>query len=280
MCASENLVCASQLLDDVCRLRFAGATDQGLRRKSNEDCHGLFPAESLFVLADGMGGAAAGEIAARMAVELTHDAFVGAGVPSSRGAGRSALTRLVGAVEQANHGVYWASRGSQALRGMGTTLAALAACGPRAALVHVGDSRIYRLRGCRLEQLTEDHSLFNEFVRAGYADPDRPEDFPHRNVITRSLGTHPTVEVEARLVDVEIGDTFLLCSDGLCGVLAHDELEEVLIAHADLDEAVKQLVACANDQGGPDNITAVLVRWEQALSPASCDGAAARRDAA
>ncbi len=145
---------------------------------------------------------------------------------------------------------------------MGTTIAAVLACGDRAALAHVGDSRIYRLRGRRLDLLSEDHSLFNEFVRAGLADPEHPEEFEQRNVITRAVGVDPAVEVDARLVEVAPGDTFLLCTDGLSGVLEHRELTSILLAHPNLDEAVERLITRANEHGGPDNITALLVRWE------------------
>jgi protein phosphatase len=129
-------------------------------------------------------------------------------------------------------------------------------------LAIANNSRIYRLRGRRLDLLSEDHSLFNEFVRAGLADPERPEDFEQRNVITRAVGVEPTVEVDARLVEVAPGDTLLLCTDGLSGVLEHRELASILLAHTNLDEAVEHLIARANDHGGPDNITALLVRWE------------------
>src|SRR5262249_26289328 len=134
----------------------------------------------------------------------------------------------VGAVQRANGCIHGAALHTRSCQGMGTTIAALLALGHRAALAHVGDSRIYRFRGGRLAQLTEDHSLFNAWVRAGRADPEHPEAFLYRNVITRALGTEATVEVDARLVDVTDGDTFLLCSDGLHGVVPHRELAEML----------------------------------------------------
>jgi protein phosphatase len=143
---------------------------------------------------------------------------------------------------------------------MGTTIAALLVCGQRAVVAHVGDSRVYRLRAPLLELLTEDHSLFNELVRAGTLDPDHPEDFALGHVITRALGTAPTVEVDARLVQVEPGDTFLLCSDGLHGAVPHREILGILLEHERLDEAAHRLVARANDRGGPDNVTCVLAR--------------------
>ena len=151
-------------------------------------------------------------------------------------------------------------QGAPTWKGMGTTIAAELMCGQRAAVAHVGDSRVYRLRGRALDLLTEDHSLFNDCVRARVADPEHPEDFALRHVMTRALGTQPAVEVERRLVDVAPGDTLLHCSDGLHGVVPHRELCGILLEHERLDEAVHRLVARANDRGGPDNVTCVLVR--------------------
>jgi PPM family protein phosphatase len=238
-------------------------TDQGRHREANEDRFGVLPEVGVFLVADGMGGAAAGEVAASMAIELVGEAFtdaemtwpLGVQTPVANG-----LPMLVAAVQRANHCIHQAAQLEQAHRGMGTTIVALVVRGQRAALAHAGDSRIYRLRGCRLELLTEDHSLFNELVRLGYATPDDSEKFPNRNLITRALGPAPNVEVEGRLVEIELGDTFLLCSDGLCGVVDHKEIADILVGIADLDEAAQQLVTRANELGGPDNITAVLIR--------------------
>jgi protein phosphatase len=143
---------------------------------------------------------------------------------------------------------------------MGTTVVALLVSGSRAALAHVGDSRAYRLRGGRLSLLTEDHSFFMECVRAGIADPTRPEAFAKKNIITRSVGPRPAVEVDARVVDVAPGDVFLLCSDGLSGVLFHPVIEALLRAHREPEDAAAALVQEANARGGPDNVTAVVVR--------------------
>lgn len=247
------------------RLSWAGATDQGRERKANEDRFGVFPEVGLAVVADGMGGAAAGDVAAQMAVELVGEALVDPDVTWPSGMARPVamgLPRLVAAIERANHCIHGAALRTPAWRGMGTTIVAALASGDRIALAHVGDSRIYRLRGRRLELMTEDHSLFNVCVRAGLADPDHPEQFARRNMITRALGIEPVVEVEARLVDVVPGDTLLLCSDGLTGPVAQCELATILLHHANLDEAADQLVARANELGGPDNITAVLIRVE------------------
>lgn len=248
------------------RLACAGATDPGRVRPHNEDRFGVYPDAGLFIVADGLGGAAAGEVAARMAVDLVCESLIDPDVTWPRGTTKSdtGLPLLVDAIQRANHCIHGAAQRKPAWRGMGTTVAALLACGRRAALAHVGDSRIYRLREEHLTQLTEDHSLFNEMVRRGRADPARPETFLHHHTITRAVGTDADVEVDARLVDASLGDVFLLCSDGLSGALARGEIEGILVAHADLDEAAERLISAANHRGGPDNITVVLVRWEPA----------------
>jgi protein phosphatase len=239
-------------------------------RAHNEDRFGIYAELGLFVVADGMGGHASGEVAAQMAVEHVCKAVADPGAIE-----RSAVTtvrqartsRLVAAIERANHEVYSESLRRPELGGMGTTIAAVLATGGRAAIAHIGDSRVYRLRGRTLDQLTEDHSLAADLIRMGLLDPQHAHTFERRNVITRALGTKPSVDVDTRLVDVGIGDTLLLCTDGICGVLSHCELAEILTAAADLDDAVQQLVARANDHGGPDNATAVAIRWESIAGP-------------
>jgi protein phosphatase len=249
------------------RVHCAGATDPGRQRAHNEDRFGVFPEIGLFIVADGMGGAAAGEVAARMVVELVCEPFVDAEATWPRGTpapGGSLPARLVAAIQRASLRIHNAALSRPAWQGMGSTVVALLAHGQRAALAHVGDSRIYRLRERRLQLLTEDHSLFNEMVRAGLADPDHPENFAHPNVITRAVGIEPAVEVDARLVEVMPGDTFLLCSDGLSGVVSAREMVEILGDQPDLDVAAEQLIRRANQHGGPDNITAVALRWDAA----------------
>ena len=211
-----------------------------------------------------MGGAAAGEVAAQMAVDLVCEAFVDSDMTWPQGqqvpGGGKGLALLEAAIQRANHCIHGASLATRAYQGMGTTIAAVLARGPRAVLAHVGDSRIYRLRGRKLDVMTEDHSLFNELVRAGLADPEHPENFAHHNMIARALGVEPTVKVDARVVEVVQGDTFLLCSDGLCGVVSQPDMAAILLGHENIDDAAEQLIAVANAEGGPDNITAVLAR--------------------
>ncbi len=248
-----------------CRIACAGATDQGRVRTANEDRFGIHPDVGLFVVTDGMGGAAAGEVAAQMAIQLVCEPLVDLDVtwppamvrPAERG-----VPQLVAAIARANHCIHGAALANPRWRGMGTTIVAALACSDRVALAHVGDSRLYRLRERRLELLTEDHSLFNALVRVGLADPDHPENFDRHNLVTRALGVEATVDVEARLVDVAPGDTLLLCSDGLSGPVPQPELAAILLEHQDVDDAAEHLVDRANAWGGPDNITAVVVRWE------------------
>ncbi|APR86222.1 Protein serine/threonine phosphatase PrpC, regulation of stationary phase [Minicystis rosea] len=256
--SGTTVVSAQHPQIESCRLVSAGGTDRGKRRPNNEDRYGVFPDLGLFVVADGMGGRAAGEVAARITIEETCKALVTAGAIGPQ----PPLPTLVTAIQHANYQVHDRAQGTPAWRGMGSTVAALLACGHRAALAHVGDSRIYRLRGDRLTLLTEDHSLFNDWVRAGIAIPHRPESFPHRHVITRAVGTAPAVEVDARVVEVVPGDTFLLCSDGLSGVVGVRDMLEILMHTDDLESAVEWLITRANQLGGPDNVTAVAVRWE------------------
>lgn len=252
--------------DQRCRLICAGSTDKGMVRDYNEDRIGLFPELGLFVVADGMGGAAAGEVAAQMAVEHVCQAVADpdATWPVTMAApGQTGLRRLVAGIERANHQIHTASLQRPELRGMGTTIAAVLACGNnRAVVAHVGDSRVYRLRGRVLDQLTEDHSWFNELIRLGALDPDQAEKFTHRNIITRAVGAAPAVEVDARVVEAVPGDAFLLCSDGLSGVVPSREITEILLGEARLEDAVEKLIARANHYGGPDNISAVAIRWE------------------
>jgi PPM family protein phosphatase len=235
-----------------------------MQRFENQDRFALYPDIGLAVVADGMGGEPAGDVAAQMAVQFVCEPFADddvtwhlKGAPTKT----DALAWLVAAIERANHCIHRAADQHPAWRGMGTTIAALLVHDGHAVVAHVGDSRVHRFRDRQLRALTEDHTVFNALVRHGLADPERRgEQAMSHHVLTRALGTHAAVEVETRLVDVVPGDVFLLSSDGLHGVVDHEELAEILTAHPHLDEAVEQLIARANHLGGPDNITAVAVR--------------------
>jgi protein phosphatase len=254
---------AAQHCTDSSSLTYAARTDPGLVRETNEDRLGIFPDLGLYLVADGMGGAAAGEVAANMAVELVAAAFVDPDATWPTGTtvpGRFGRETLLAAIKGANSLIHGRAVREFACRGMGTTIAAMLACGSHMALAHVGDSRIHLLRDGSLTLLTEDHSLWNEAVRLGFADPDHPEEFAYDHIITRNLGSKPEVEVDARCLEVALADTFLLCSDGLTRVVKASEIKAILLGYHDLDAAAARLVQRANELGGPDNITALLVR--------------------
>jgi PPM family protein phosphatase len=226
----------------------ASATDPGRKRRQNEDAFVLRP--PLFAIADGMGGARAGEIASALAAGALNEARTGTG-------GEARVKELV---QEANRRVHERASNDPATTGMGTTMT-VALVEPNGDITfgHVGDSRAYVLRDDRLEQLTNDHSLVAELVRRGELSERDAELHPQRSVITRALGTDPDVDVDAFTVRPSAGDLYLLCSDGLSDMVGGDEIEEVLRRNrADLDAAARALVKAANRGGGDDNITAVL----------------------
>ncbi len=229
-------------------LHSTGLTDPGRRRRHNEDAFVCEP--PLFAIADGMGGAQAGELASRLAA-----AAVGRGEASDLTGG----DRVVALIEAANRSVYERAAGDQSVSGMGTTMTAALVEDDQVWIGHVGDSRAYLLRDGGLEQVTEDHSLVAELVRSGRLTPDEAGEHPHRSVITRALGTDPDVAVDVMPVPTQPGDVFVLCSDGLTTMVDDDAILELLVQHGDdLDAAARALVARANDAGGEDNITVVL----------------------
>jgi protein phosphatase len=223
-------------------------TDARLKRRQNEDAFVLRP--PLFAIADGMGGARAGEIASALAASALNDA-------ENIGGGEERLKQLV---QEANRRVHERASNDPSTSGMGTTMTvALVEPNGEITFGHVGDSRAYVLRGETLEQLTDDHSLVAELVRRGELSERDAEVHPQRSVITRALGTDPDVDVDAFTVHPEAGDLYLLCSDGLSDMVAADVIEQILRRHRDdLDEAAKALVRAAKRAGGDDNITAVL----------------------
>jgi protein phosphatase len=172
-----------------------------------------------------------------------------------------ALPLLVAGIQLANGRIFAAARRDRDKRGMGTTFAAALARDGFVAIAHVGDSRVYRYRKGELELLTRDHSLLNECIRLGHIQPEDAAAFPLQHVITRALGTEESVEVDTRIDEIQSGDVLLLCSDGLSGTVDPGDMAEILSSHRDLSQAVKRLVQRANERGGPDNVTCILVRW-------------------
>jgi serine/threonine protein phosphatase PrpC len=230
--------------------QYAG-TDTGRQRRANEDS--LLARSPLFVVADGMGGAQAGEVASRLAVESFQLGVQDASQPEL------ALADLARA---ANTHIHELSHANAEHAGMGTTLTAVYVGEQEVAIAHVGDSRAYCLRDGRLERLTDDHSLVDELIRQGRLTPEEAIEHPQRSVITRALGPEGMVEVDTRSVRARAGDVYLICSDGLTTMIGEDQIAAVLLAHLRLPDAGEALIAAANEAGGRDNITVVLLRLE------------------
>ncbi len=222
-------------------------SNTGNKRRRNEDSFVVAP--PLFAVADGMGGAQAGEVASKLAAAALEDADPG----TTNGA-----ERVVALIQEANRRVYERSNADPAASGMGTTITAALVEGTTVTFGHVGDSRAYLVRDGVMEQLTEDHSLVNELMKSGKLSPEEAETHPQRSVITRALGTDPDVDVDTFVVEAQENDLFLICSDGLTTMVDDEEILELLEKHHDdLDRAAKSLIAAANRAGGEDNITVV-----------------------
>ncbi len=235
----------------------------GRQRRANEDS--LYARSPLFAVADGMGGAQAGEIASRMAVEILG----AASVPDA-----DFERWLTEVVQQANERIHAMSREDSSRAGMGTTMTVLLVGGDEVTVAHVGDSRAYRLRDDELERLTDDHSLVEELRRQGRLTEEEADEHPQRSIITRALGPEGHVEVDTRTLRARDGDVFLICSDGLTTMVKERLIAETLRTARTLEDAGERLIAAANDAGGRDNITVVLVRIEE------IDGAGAREEQA
>lgn len=249
-------------------LSWAVSSDPGLRRTSNEDSYSTRPDVGLFVVADGMGGHVAGEVASRVAVEAI-EAFIEetAGADKNRTwpfpfepALSLEANRLKAAFRLANRRIASAIADSQDLRGMATTASAVLFGERRASVAHVGDSRVYVLRKGALEQITHDHSWVEEQVRAGMLSPTAARQHPWRNVVTRALSGGEDPEVDVTEVTPVPGERYLLCSDGLFGVVPDARIAEILgRKDVPLDTICRGLVEAANEEGGPDNITALIL---------------------
>ena len=226
-------------------------SDTGRQRRANEDS--LLARSPLFVVADGMGGARAGEVASQIAVESFEPGLQDASEPER------ALAALA---QAANARIHDRSHSNAEQAGMGTTLTAVYVGEEEVSIAHVGDSRAYCLREGELLRLTEDHSLVDELMRQGRLTPEEAVEHPQRSVITRALGPEGTVEVDTRTFRARAGDVYLLCSDGLTTMVAEEQIAELLRAHPVLRDAGEALIGAANEAGGRDNITVVLLRLE------------------
>ena len=228
-------------------------TDTGRQRRDNED--NAFARAPVFVVADGMGGAQAGEVASRIAIEAFEQGLPDDGSPEERLATR---------VREANNQIYERSRAERSRAGMGTTLTAAYVDDAHVAIAHVGDSRAYLFRDGTLQRLTQDHSLVDELVRRGKLTEEQAAEHPQRSIITRALGPEPDVEVDTWTYPARPGDVVLLCSDGLTSMISEERVRETLAANDNLDAAADALINEANEAGGRDNITVVLFRLEEA----------------
>ena len=253
------------------RVRFSGTTDVGRKRAHNEDSLFLPRDNCLAIVADGMGGHASGEVASQLAVDtvvgyfrstageqtLTWPYKVDHGI-------RADVNRMITSIKLANLEIYERAQRDPQCKSMGTTLVAIYFLDDTAVIGHVGDSRVYRLRDRSLVQLTEDHSLINDYIKMKRVTAEEAENWPHKNVIVRALGMKDSVEVDILTETPKVGDGFLLCSDGLCGMLTDEQIAHIMLTESDMDRAVQHLIDAANEEGGVDNITAVMAQIEPA----------------
>ena len=240
-------------------LQSFGITDIGLVREHNEDTWAAYPEHRLFILADGMGGHLAGEIASKESADHLYSLFVEWN-PSLKTTVDEAKVFFKNAFVRVNSWIYEQGEGDEELKGMGTTLCSLFIHQAWAVLTHVGDSRIYRFRGSKLDQLTEDHTLVSELISLGAMKSEESESFPYKHILTRAIGTHAKVEPTLNIVSVEPSDVFLLCSDGMTNYVGVEQMEEILQKKASLARKAQNLVDLAIEQGGGDNITLILVQ--------------------
>jgi len=257
-------------------VRVFGQTDVGQVREHNEDsflvadltrkarefeageAHVLGKSGAVFGVCDGMGGAAAGEVASRLAVDIIYDRLAEAKAPRNR---EDLARRLVRAVQDAGVRIFGEARADRSRRGMGTTSTIATLIDDRLFLAQVGDSRAYILRDGDLTQVTRDQSLVNQLIEAGQLTEEEAETFEHNNIILQALGTSEVVQVDLTYVDLRADDTLLICSDGLSGMVRAEDIRGVLTELEEPAEACAKLIACANDAGGHDNVTVVLVKF-------------------
>lgn len=253
------------------RVRFAASTHPGMKRSHNEDNYVLLAEENLYVVADGMGGHASGEVASQIAVDTLANFYIDTSrdrdVTWPFKEDRSLAydeNRLITGIKLANRRVYETSQSDARYRGMGTTIVSLVVGQSGAYIGHVGDSRGYRIRpdGETIEQVTEDHSLLNDYLKVHKLTPEEIEHFPHKNVIVRALGMKDVVTVDVHRIEPKSGELYLLCSDGLSGMVSErGMIDAVLEGKGDLEKMCQGLIARANANGGVDNITVVLVEF-------------------
>lgn len=233
-----------------------GASDKGRVRRNNEDCFAVDAALRLAIVADGMGGEACGEVASALTVEELQRWF------SGTGEGQTRRSRLFEAVEMAHRRVQNEARSGQACGGMGSTVVAAAWDLPEIEIVSVGDSRVYLIRDGRLSQVTDDQNLGNQMRDSMGWTEEQVAKFPQRHILTSAVGAGDSIRVQQRTIRLEPGDRLILCTDGLHGLVPCERLEQ-LAASGPISSAVPALVEAANEAGGPDNITVVMLEWQR-----------------
>lgn len=252
------------------RIRMVGLTDTGQVRDHNEDCIGLRPELGLLVLADGMGGLKAGEVASAMAVEVITAELEAelkdlTAVDHDEETGYALESMAVGrAVNKANASIFGVAQSQPQCAGMGTTLVVALFYDNRLTVAHVGDSRMYRLRGSELEQVTSDHSLVQELVDRGFYTPEEARTAANKNIVTRALGIGTDVNIDMQEEVALVGDIYLLCSDGLSDMIDDEQIRTILVENrGNLDVAVQNLVDAANAEGGRDNVSVLMARVDR-----------------
>lgn len=249
------------------RVLAAGETNVGMKRTHNEDNYAVLEDNHLYIVADGMGGHSSGEVASKMAIDTLHEFFQATDadpegtwpykMDKARGYEEN---RLITSIKLANLRIHESAQKDPKLKGMGTTLVSIYAVDEGVLIGHVGDSRVYRLREGELEQLTEDHSLLNDYIKMKKLSQEEIDNFPHKNVIVRALGMKETVKVDTLLDQPKPGDIYILCSDGLSGPVTDDEIQQIATSTKDLKAASSHLIQKANENGGPDNVTVVMAK--------------------
>lgn len=249
------------------KIRYAAKTDVGMKRNHNEDYFSLIEDEQLFIVADGMGGHASGEVASKLAAETVGEFYQrtkdeDATWPYKMDRSLSYIeNRLVCGIKLANYKIYEAAARDIRYKGMGTTIVTSLICGDKIYVAHVGDSRCYRVRHGTIQQITRDHSLLEDYKEA---KPDMTEEeqrnFPHKNVITRALGMRDTVQVDIKPHQIMDGDVYLMCSDGLSGMVDDPTILRIVANGKSLERVVAELVDSANRAGGTDNITTLVLQ--------------------
>jgi protein phosphatase len=251
------------------RVRFSGDTNVGMKRDHNEDAFYLPLNERLAIVADGMGGHASGEVASRMAVdtivsyfrETESDQPLTWPFKVDRGHSQT-INRMTTAIKLANQQIFEEAERKPECHGMGTTVVSTLFLDDVIIIGHVGDSRLYRMREGGIEQVTEDHSLLNDYIKMKKLSASEIASFPHKNVIVRALGMKSSVEVDVIVDHPRLGDLYVLCSDGLSGMVSDTEIAGLAIEEPELDKLCERLIATANENGGADNITVVCARLE------------------